>query len=138
MLLENVDRLDLESYWSEEDPSLMHRGKWVVYSETGADATAATYFEIDPGKHIGSHTHDAEETIFVLEGFGEVVVGDERENFDPGAVVFVPDGIPHDVHNGGQETFRAISFFPKAEVSSTFEVVLQPEGSRKLGSPGAD
>ncbi len=134
MLIRSVVDVDLDSYWSDDDPSIMHRGQWLVSAEDDAAATAVTYFEIDPGKHIGMHTHDAEETIYVLAGTGEIEISGETQHFEPGAIVFVPEGAPHDVRNGPDDTFKALSFFPQAEVVSVFEVPLQPKGSRELGT----
>ena len=133
-VLKDVHGLELDSFWSDEDPSVMHRGHWLLSAEEGADATAVTYFEIDPGKRIGMHTHDAEETIVVMQASGEVLVSDDSFGFAPGAVIFVPEGAAHDVRNTSAETFRAVSFFPAPEVASVFEVVLQPAGSRELGT----
>ena len=136
-MLKSLEGLELDAFWSEEDPSVMHRGHWLLSSEQGGDATAVTYFEIDAGKRIGMHTHDAEETIVVMGGTGNAIVSGDPLAFGPGSVIFVPEAAPHDVRNTSTETFRAVSFFPAAEVSSVFEVVLQPAGSRELGTSGS-
>ena len=125
-ILKSLQGLELDAYWSEEDPSVMHRGHWLLSSEQGGDATAVTYFEIDAGKRIGMHTHDVEETIVVMRGSGNAIVSGDSLAFGPGSVIFVPKGAPHDVRNTSAEIFGAVSFFPAAKVYSLFEVVLQP------------
>jgi len=47
--------------------------------------------------HIHKY-HD--EIIQLLEGEGEVVIGDEKRNFKKGDVFFVPKGVPHALRFG--------------------------------------
>ena len=133
-ILKNLDGLELDRFWSDEDASTMHRGAWLFSGDSGSKGSAVTYFEIDPGNRIGSHVHDAEETIMVLQSSGEVITSGGSTAFYPGSVVFVPEGDPHDVRNTSSETFRGIGFFPSAEVKTVFELVLQPVGTHEMGT----
>ena len=128
-------REGLEPNWAKEDPQIAHRSAWPVYEGTGARDAALTYFEIDPGKHIGRHTHDASETILLLKGAGRAAVGTEERPITPGDVVHVPPGTPHDVVNEGDDTLELVGFFDKAEVVTVFEQTQMPDDTMKLGTP---
>ena len=129
---------DLETNWAIDDPLVGHRSSWPIYARSGARDSATCYFEIDPGKHIGRHTHDAEETILVLEGTGTAHVGDESSGVDAGSVVNVPAHALHDVANGGEAIMRMVAFFSKSEVVTVFEQTQMPDNSTKLGTPTGD
>ena len=126
---------DLESNWARDDDRVAHRSKWVVHRGTGASDAATVYFEIDPGHHIGRHTHDASETILLLKGKGRALVADEETAISPGDVVHVPAEAPHDVVNEGDAVLELLGFFSKAEVVSVFEQVQMPDETTKLGTP---
>ena len=126
---------ELEEAWARDDPTIAHRSGWPVYAGNGAKNTSTVYFEIDAGKRIGAHTHDADETIVLLEGRARGRVGDEEGDVEPGMVVHVPAEVVHDFTNVGDTTLRLIGFFSKAEVRSTYEAVLMPEGTKTSGTP---
>ncbi|MCB0877168.1 MAG: cupin domain-containing protein, partial [Solirubrobacterales bacterium] len=63
---------------------------WPIHRETGAANTAVVYFELEPGKHLGTHVDSAEEVLFVLGGTVEVVVGDERERVTADGIAVSP------------------------------------------------
>jgi quercetin dioxygenase-like cupin family protein len=127
---------DLEPNWAKDDPSVAHRSAWPVHGGTGADDSAVTYFEIDPGKHIGRHTHDTGETVLLLKGSGKTVVASEERPVAPGDIVHVPAETPHDVVNEGDETLELVGFFAKPEVVTIFEQTQMPDDTKKLGTPG--
>lgn len=126
---------DLEYNWAKDDPSIAHRSGWPVFAGTGAADSAITYFEIDPGKHIGAHTHDADETILLLCGKARAKVADEERQVHPWTLVHVPEGTPHDVFNEGAEKLQLVGFFSRASVITIFEDVQMPDDSTKLGTP---
>ncbi len=126
---------DLEDNWAESDPDVAHRSGWPVHSGEGSENTSLTYFEIDPGKRIGRHTHDADETIVLLSGSAVAVVGEEEAEVDAKTVVHVAAYSPHDVRNTGAEPLRLIGFFSKASVATVFDDVQMPDGTKRLGSP---
>ena len=126
--------VDLEETWAKDDPSVAHRWAWPVWAGNGAENTATCYFEIDAGKRIGAHVHDCDETIVLLEGSGRGRVGDEWQEVEAGAVVHAPEGVTHDFVNTGENTMKLIGFFSKAEVDSTYEMVLN-DGTTGSGTP---
>lgn len=125
----------LEDNWAESDPDVAHRSGWPMHAGEGSENTSLTYFEIDPGKRIGRHTHDADETILLLSGSALAVVGQEEAEVAAKTVVHVPAYSPHDVRNVGAEPLRLVGFFSKATVVTVFDDVQMPDRTKKLGSP---
>ena len=54
--------------------------------------------------------HDADETIYVLEGAFEVTFGNQTTAVHPGASIFVPKGHPHTIANVGATRGRILVF----------------------------
>jgi quercetin dioxygenase-like cupin family protein len=70
-----------------------------------------------PGDRIPVHTHPIEEVIVIEEGAAEVVLGNERRAVGPGAVIFIPSGVPHGMSNSGTATLRVHAVFASATIS---------------------
>lgn len=55
------------------------------------------------------HRHlDADETLYILEGSFELVIGDRREPATAGASIFIPRGTPHTIENMGPRMGRML------------------------------
>ena len=55
-----------------------------------------------PGQKHALHTHRGQDKLyFVVEGEGEVTVGDETDRVAPGDLVLAPEGVPHALENLG-------------------------------------
>ena len=61
MIAAKPNELELLTFWQESDPTAGIKINFPIDAHTGAASTAAVYFELDPEKHIGRHTHSAEE-----------------------------------------------------------------------------
>jgi len=68
--------------------------------------------ECAPGDYIPLHTHTFDEAIVIDEGTADVRLGNETRVVGPGAVVFVPAGMPHAWGNPGPSLLRAHGVFP--------------------------
>ena len=140
MITARLDRLDLVEYFQEDDPTLRATFGRPVHTHTGATSTGVVYFEVEPGRHGGSHAHSAEEVVLILQGEAEAVVGEERGRLPEGGMVVIPARVAHDVYNVGEDTLRVVGFFPSAAVVTTFEEVLAPMNLRVMvmGAPPPD
>ena len=57
---------------------------------------------VPPGETNLMHNHPKEEQIYiVLNGCGEVQVGEERVSVEPGDVIYLPANVPHGFFNTG-------------------------------------
>ena len=83
------------------------RRSWNVAG--GVSPIQATNFSVgmvrlDPyGGQVPWHNHEQEEIYVVLEGSGEMCVGDEVRLLGPGQAVYIPSGVFHQLTNTGPE-----------------------------------
>ena len=60
------------------------------------------YVVLDPrGGQVPWHNQEQEEVYFVVEGSGEMCLGDERKALHAGQAVYIPPGIFHQMTNTG-------------------------------------
>jgi quercetin dioxygenase-like cupin family protein len=86
-------------------------GKPLVFLVTGEDTKHTSMFDwtLPAGFSTGTHVHRVqEETFYVLEGECEWTIGGEVIRAKPGAYVFVPPGVPHNIANAGDRPARMI------------------------------
>jgi quercetin dioxygenase-like cupin family protein len=135
MIAAKLDELELMDGWAENDPEMRMWVDFPIFAATGTKSSAVVYFETKPGHHIGRHTDSAEEVLLILEGTAEATVGDERGRLSTGELALVLEMVPHDVYNVGDKTLKVLGFFSAAEVVSTFDEPVMPEGRRVVGTP---
>ena len=129
------DDVALTEMWSDDDPTIRSRSAYVSYWQTGSRSSAAVVFELDPGKSFGRHRHTAEETIIVMEGDVEVLVGEERVRLAAGGLVVAPALVRHDIACVGDSAARCVGVWSSSSVVSLWDKPLQPKGSRRAGTP---
>ena len=62
---------------------------------------------LDPdGGQVPWHNQEQEEVYFVLEGTGEMCLGEERQVVTTGQAVFIPPGVFHQMTNLGQTPLK--------------------------------
>jgi mannose-6-phosphate isomerase-like protein (cupin superfamily) len=54
------------------------------------------------------HAHGEGELFYVLSGRCRIIVGSEEEDLEPGAAVWGPANIPHQILNRGNEPCRIL------------------------------
>jgi len=127
MLTASTSALELNEIWQDSDPDHRRlRVEFPVSKATGAEESAVVYFELEPGKRLGTHTDSGEEILYIVAGEGEAEVGDERGRVRAGDLAVIPAMVPHGVVNVGTETLKVVGFFVGAEITSVFEEALQP------------
>ena len=88
------------------------RVRWLIAEDDGAENFAMRLFTIAPGGKSAHHAHDWEHEVFILNGRGSVVCGDDEKRVDPGYVVFVPQDTPHHFENTGNEPLKFLCLIP--------------------------
>ena len=84
-------------------------GQPMAFLVTGEDSKHTCMFEftMPPGFSTGLHVHRVqEETFYVLEGECEWQIGDQLVRAKPGAYVFIPPGVPHNIGNASDKPAR--------------------------------
>jgi mannose-6-phosphate isomerase-like protein (cupin superfamily) len=80
----------------------------------GASPIQAKCFSIgnvtlDPhGGQVPWHNQEQEEVYFVIEGRGEMCLGDERQEVTAGQAVYIPPGVFHQLTNTGDVALRML------------------------------
>lgn len=69
-------------------------------------------FSIQPGGKIPTHTNEVEHEQYVLNGRGQIGIGEERFEVEKGSVLFIPAKTPHWYKNIGDEPFEFLCMVP--------------------------
>jgi quercetin dioxygenase-like cupin family protein len=89
------------------------------------------YFELEPGKELGTHEDSPEELVVCLAGAGiKAWVGEAEGTISAGDLLVIPPMAPHGFRNTGDETARCLGIFSDSTVVGEFEEVVEPIGSR--------
>lgn len=77
------------------------------------------YVTLDPsGGQVPWHNQEQEEIYFVLEGCGEMCLGDERQEISAGQIVYIPPLVFHQLTNTGAAPMRMLYCYgPAGEVA---------------------
>ncbi len=116
-------------------PTIRGQFNFPIHAGTGAAASAAIYFEVEPGRAVPPHTHTAEEILFLVQGTAGVTVGDEKGVFSEGGLILIPSLVRHGVRSTGGDILRCVGFFASAALLTTFDEPLTPIDSRVLIVP---
>jgi mannose-6-phosphate isomerase-like protein (cupin superfamily) len=80
----------------------------------GASPIQATHFSLghvtlEPnGGQVPWHNQQQEEIYFIVEGSGEMCLGDEKQTIHTGQAVYIPSGVFHQLTNTGATPLRMI------------------------------
>jgi quercetin dioxygenase-like cupin family protein len=86
-------------------------GQPLVFLITGEDTKHTSMFDwtLPAGFSTGLHVHRTqEETFYVLEGECEWLIGEQLIRAKPGAYVFIPPGVPHNIGNASDKPARML------------------------------
>src|ERR1700744_2760899 len=74
---------------------------------------------LDPnGGQVPWHNQEQEETYFIIEGAGEMCLGEERQTLSAGQMVYIPPGVFHQLTNIGETPLRMIyTYAPGGDVA---------------------
>ena len=86
---------------------------------------AMRQFEVAPGGHTPKHFHDYEHEVFVLEGEGVVVDGDQEQPLSSGDVIYVAPNDVHQFRNTGDRPMHFLCLIPNSATGK--QVTVAPE-----------
>ena len=96
----------------------------------GAAASGSSIIEVPPGCRLPRHTDSAEETIVVVAGTARVEVGGDAGEIGAGCLAVIPEDVPHEVRNAGEDDLRFVAVYAAPDVVTRYEQVVQPDGER--------
>lgn len=99
--------------------------RWLVGERDGAPNFAMRQFEVAPGGFTPRHHHPYEHEVFVLEGEGVVLHGDQQHALRAGDVIFVEPDDVHQFRNTGSGPLKFLCLVPNSWSQS--QVTVQPE-----------
>lgn len=73
-----------------------------LYSKEEAEIMQLTLVE---NQDLADHVTPVDVIFYIVEGKGEVRIGDEKESVEKGMMIESPKNIPHGLKNTGQEDF---------------------------------
>ena len=93
---------------------------WALVTDPGdalgrVDDLAVISEQLGPDDRIPLHVHRVNEVI-LAHGPGSFRLGDSTTSIADGAVVFVPAGIPHGLHNDGDRPLALQAVFPTTRI----------------------
>lgn len=105
--------------------------QWLVGQDDGAPNFAMRRFEVAPGGHTPKHSHPYEHEIFVLEGRGEVVEGDQPRVIAAGDVLYVAPDEVHQFRNAGETPLKFLCMVPHIPEGTPVTTIPECEAVRK-------
>jgi quercetin dioxygenase-like cupin family protein len=125
------DAAEFSQAWIDGDEASRWRSAPGHGAAVGAAASGSSILEIEPDCRLPRHSDSAEETIVVVAGAAEVTVGEESAGVAQGGIALVPAGASHEVRNAGKDPLRFLAVYAAAEVTTTYNEPVQPEGKRE-------
>ena len=97
--------------------------RWLVGQSDGAPNFAMRQFEVEQGGFTPKHSHPYEHEVFVLEGAGLVLEGDQEHPLKAGDVVFVKPNEIHQFRNTGPQPLKFLCLVPNSATQPSVTVV---------------
>ncbi|HPE41144.1 MAG TPA: cupin domain-containing protein [Bacteroidales bacterium] len=107
--------------WQEIEPEIINttevkgvKKRIVIGEKEGASNFILRVFTLSPGGYSPRHTHSWEHEVFVLNGEGKVLLGQEFSSISKGYAVFVPENVEHQFVNTSESNeLEFICVIPK-------------------------
>jgi quercetin dioxygenase-like cupin family protein len=113
-LINNLDQPAVEAA-----PGVLRRG--VVGRDTGSDSLTTSYVTIAPGATTPVHWHQVEEAMFLCQGEGLAILGDETFPMKAPATLLAPPGVKHGFVNNSTAPMVVNGNFPVLDVQTKTE-----------------
>lgn len=98
----------------------------LVTDADGAPNFAMRQFEVAPGGNTPLHSHPYEHEVFVLEGQGIVMEGDQERPLQKGDVVYVAPDDVHQFKNVGDGPLKFLCLVPNDFASKPINCAVDP------------
>jgi len=97
--------------------------------KSGTQGSVMIYDEMARGNTSGAHYHlESDELFYVLEGEGNMLLGEEETEIESGYFIFVPSNEDHRITSSSENPLKVIYFLDK----SGLELQFREEAKLKL------
>jgi mannose-6-phosphate isomerase-like protein (cupin superfamily) len=93
----------------------------IVGRDTGAASLTTSYAVIAPGATATVHHHQVEEAMFLAEGEGLAILGEDTFPIKAPATLFAPAGVKHGFRNTSSRPMVVSGNFPTLDVETVFD-----------------
>lgn len=108
-LLSNVAVIDSSEVQPRVNPQTGLTVRPTLGPQTGFQALEQAVLELEPGRSHQLEVGEAEETMFVLDGRGIVLVAGEEHELEPEVGLYLPPGSTFELRNPGPQTLRVVA-----------------------------
>ena len=91
--------------------------RWLIGAKDTAPNFAMRQYKIEPGGYTPKHFHPYEHEVYILEGEGEVLDGNEPRKLATGDVVYVAPDDVHQFRNTGDAPLLFLCLIPNSATS---------------------
>lgn len=115
MVIADLSKIEGRDYPARRNTQNLVNGA----SPISAENFSLGFVTLEPnGGQVPWHNHEQEEVYFILDGTGEMCVGDEKETITGGQAVEIPSNTFHQLTNIGDEPLQMIYCYgPAGEVA---------------------
>jgi quercetin dioxygenase-like cupin family protein len=85
---------------------------WLIGKAEGAQNFAFRYYQISPGGHSREEQHPYDHGMLILQGQGEVLLGNEVKPISRGDIVYIAPDLLHQVRNTSNDPLGFICVIP--------------------------
>ena len=103
-------RMDLQELADVEAVRARRGEPWLEFLRYPALSVGLYVLEAGEPDHQSPHTED--EIYYVVEGRGEITVGEESRPVGPGSVIFVATAVAHQFHDISERLTMLVVFAP--------------------------
>jgi quercetin dioxygenase-like cupin family protein len=96
------------------------RKVYVLSEQFAASHLTVGICEVPPNSTMLPHRHSQEETIYIIRGYGHVVIDGEEEPVSPGTLVFFPSDSQHCTSNETDEVMQFMFCFSPQVVLGSY------------------
>jgi len=105
MIIADLNKIEGRSYPARRRTQNLVGGMSPIQAEN----FSMGFVTLEPkGGQVPWHNQDQEEIYFILEGTGEMCLGEERQVLTSGQAVYIPSGIFHQLTNIGDTPLKMI------------------------------
>lgn len=85
---------------------------WLIGKKEQAGNFAFRFYLLSPGSHSQEEAHPYDHGILILQGSGEVLLGDKTHSISQGDIIYIPPDARHQLLNTSEEELGFLCVIP--------------------------